>query len=124
MSESDLILFRVKEGNFILKVSLFQKSYVALITDLQNEVLWTQEDNCTSIQIAKEKGLSMVKNFAITDKYLLLLKQYYKEYLHYQKEQDYPKAYFYLQKVLFCIRRFLIRRLFGFWYFIPNKQNL
>lgn len=112
-----------QKGSFILKIFLVKGSFIALITDLKHEVLWMQEGNCPSIQLANEKGFSMVENFVITEKYLLLLNEYYNQCSSYQKEQDFSKVYFYLKKILFCIRRSLIRRLFGFWYFTPNKQN-
>lgn len=112
-----------QKGSFILKICLSEGSFITLITNIKGEVLWMQEGNCPSIHLANNKGFSMIKNFVITEKYLLLLNTYYNQCLHYQKEQNFSKAYFYLKKVLFCIRRFLIRKSLGFWYFIPNKQK-
>lgn len=112
-----------QKGSFILKICLVEGSFIALITNIKGEVLWTQKGICPSIQVATDKGFAMIENFVITEEYLLSLKHYYKKCLRYQKEQNFSKAYFYLKKVLFCIRRFLIRKSLGFWYFIPNKQK-
>lgn len=102
-----LILSRIQAGSFMAKVSQFQKGYYAVVTDLSNEVLWTQEVN--SIEIAKEKALQMAKNFEITRRYLLLSEAYK------DKSND-CSCNNYSKKASFCRERAILRGYFGFWF--------
>ncbi len=107
-----LIVSRTEVGSFMAKVSEFQKGYYAVVTDLSDEVLWTQE--VSSIEMGKQMAVQMAKNFEITRKYLLLSEAYK------DKSTD-CSCNNYSKKASFCRERAILRGYFGFWFEYISK---
>ena len=110
-----LVLFTLKESTFTLEICQSQceiNSYFAVII-YGGKVQWSQW--LDSLEVATQRGTSMLKNITLTDKCNTLATKYFEESMYYESMNEPVEAKFYLKKHFFYDRRFTARRDMGFW---------